>query len=180
MDRTAMKQLEAWKTSRNRKPLIIRGARQTGKTWLSEEFGRTRYEAVARIDLMNNERARSFFDGDLDVSRILRNISLETGVPITADTLVLLDEIQECPRALTALKYFCEDARAYHVIATGSYMGIARHEDTSYPVGKVDTLTLRPMDFTEYLRAIGQGMMADAMSDGASNCRFGFRIPGSA
>lgn len=168
MDRTAMKQLEAWKTSRNRKPLIIRGARQTGKTWLSEEFGRTRYEAVARIDLMNNERARSFFDGDLDVSRILRNISLETGVPITADTLVLLDEIQECPRALTALKYFCEDARAYHVIATGSYMGIARHEDTSYPVGKVDTLTLRPMDFTEYLRAIGQGMMADAMSDGAS------------
>lgn len=168
MDRTAMKQLETWKTSRNRKPLIIRGARQTGKTWLSEEFGRTRYEAVARIDLMNNERARSFFDGDLDVSRILRNISLETGVPITADTLVLLDEIQECPRALTALKYFCEDARAYHVIATGSYMGIARHEDTSYPVGKVDTLTLRPMDFTEYLRAIGQGMMADAMSDGAS------------
>ena len=75
MDRTAMKQLEAWKTSRNRKPLIIRGARQTGKTWLSEEFGRTRYEAVARIDLMNDERARSFFDGDLDVSRILRNIS---------------------------------------------------------------------------------------------------------
>ena len=127
MDRTAMKQLEAWKTSRNRKPLIIRGARQTGKTWLSEEFGRTRYEAVARIDLMNNERARSFFDGDLDVSRILRNISLETGVPITTDTLVLLDEIQECPRALTALKYFCEDAREYHVIATGSYMGIARH-----------------------------------------------------
>ena len=106
---------------------------------------------------MNNERARSFFDGDLDVSRILRNISLETGVPITADTLVLLDEIQECPRALTALKYFCEDAREYHVIATGSYMGIARHAGTSYPVGKVDTLTLRPMDFTEYLRAIGQG-----------------------
>ena len=92
MDRTAMKQLEAWKTSQNRKPLIIRGARQTGKTWLSEEFGRTRYEAVARIDLMNNERARSFFDGDLDVSRILRNISLETGVPITTDTLVLLDD----------------------------------------------------------------------------------------
>ena len=92
MDRTAMKQLEAWKTSRNRKPLIIRGARQTGKTWLSEEFGRTRYEAVARIDLMNNERARSFFDGDLDVSRILRNISLEIGVPITTDTLVLLDD----------------------------------------------------------------------------------------
>ena len=148
MDRAAMKQLEAWKTSRNRKPLIIRGARQTGKTWLSEEFGRTRYEAVARIDL---------FDGDLDVSRILRNISLETGVPITTDTLVLLDEIQECPRALTALKYFCEDAREYHVIATGSYMGIARHAGTSYPVGKVDTLTLRPMDFTEYLRAIGQG-----------------------
>ncbi len=166
MDRTAMKQLEAWKTSQNRKPLIIRGARQTGKTWLSEEFGRTRYEAVARIDLMNNERARSFFDGDLDVSRILRNISLETGVPITTDTLVLLDEIQECPRALTALKYFCEDAREYHVIATGSYMGIARHAGTSYPVGKVDTLTLRPMDFAEYLRAIGQGMMADAISDG--------------
>ena len=115
---------------------------------------------------MNNERARSFFDGDLDVSRILRNISLETGVPITTDTLVLLDEIQECPRALTALKYFCEDAREYHVIATGSYMGIARHAGTSYPVGKVDTLTLRPMDFTEYLRAIGQGMMADAISDG--------------
>ncbi|MEQ6176623.1 AAA family ATPase [Bifidobacterium breve] len=116
---------------------------------------------MARIDLMNNERARSFFDGDLDVSRILRNISLETGVPITTDTLVLLDEIQECPRALTALKYFCEDAREYHVIATGSYMGIARHAGTSYPVGKVDTLTLRPMDFAEYLRAIGHRLIAD-------------------
>lgn len=105
---------------------------------------------------MNNERARSFFDGDLDVSRILRNISLETGVPITTDTLVLLDEIQECPLALTALKYFCEDAREYHVIATGSYMGIARHAGTSYPVGKVNTLTLRPMDFTEYFRAMAK------------------------
>ena len=143
MDRTAMKQLEAWKTSRNRKPLIIRGARQTGKTWLSEEFGRTRYEAVARIDLMNNERARSFFDGDLDVSRILRNISLETGVPITADTLVLLDEIQECPRALTALKYFCEDAPEYHVLAAGSLLGVAIHQGVSHTWVLPDMKTLR-------------------------------------
>ncbi|WP_223847677.1 ATP-binding protein [Bifidobacterium callitrichos] len=164
-----MEQLDAWKSSRNRKPLLIRGARQTGKTWLSEEFGRTRYSSVARIDLMNNERARGFFEGDLDVRRILRNISLETGVPVTPDTLVLLDEIQECPRALTSLKYFCEDAREYHVIATGSYMGIARHRDSSYPVGKVDTITLRPMDFLEYLRAIGQGMTADAIRDGTED-----------
>ena len=97
-----MEQLDAWKSSRNRKPLLIRGARQTGKTWLSDEFGRTRYSSIARIDLMNNERVRGFFEGDLDVRRILRNISLETGVPVTPDTLVLLDEIQECPRALTS------------------------------------------------------------------------------
>ena len=160
-----MQQLDSWKISRNRKPLIIRGARQTGKTWLSKEFGRTRYSSMARIDLMNSERAKHFFDGDLNIPRILRNISLETNVPITTDTLIILDEIQECPRALTALKYFCEDAPEYHVIATGSYMGITRHEGDSYPVGKVNTLTLNPMSFIEYLYAIGQEMMAEAMTD---------------
>ncbi|MBT1162667.1 ATP-binding protein [Bifidobacterium sp. SO1] len=165
MERTALHQLDTWKTSRNRKPLIIRGARQTGKTWLSQEFGKTRYTSVARIDLMNNERARHFFDGDLDVHRIVRNISLETGVRVTQDTLIILDEIQECPRALIALKYFCEDAPEYHVISTGSYMGITRHEGDSYPVGKVNTLTLHPLDFSEYLRAIGQDMMADMLAD---------------
>jgi hypothetical protein len=133
-----------------------------------KEFGRRYFEDVVRIDLMQNERARSFFDGDLDPRRIVRNIEIETGRRVDpASTLLVIDEIQEAPRALTALKYFCEDAREYHVVAAGSYMGIAmRHQETSFPVGKVDLLTLRPLTFCEFLGALGEGLLAEAVASG--------------
>ena len=149
MQRTLMKDLLAWKTRENRKPLVLKGARQTGKTWLINEFGNSQFRDVVRIDFMQDEAARTIFDGDLNPHRIVRDVELRVGRPIDpSTTLLAFDEIQEAPRALTSLKYFCEQAREYHVIAAGSYMGLAlRRAGESYPVGKVDELTLRPLSF---------------------------------
>lgn len=166
MDRILMDNLIAWKDRPNRKPLLLQGARQTGKTWLVEEFGRRCFGDVVKIDLMMSADYRGLFDGNLDPARIVSQIELRTGRAIDPQrTLLFFDEIQEAPRGITALKYFCEQARDYHVIATGSYMGVSvGRSGESFPVGKVDELTLRPMCFEEFLRAVAGGPVADALA----------------
>lgn len=167
LQRSIMNNLLRWKDSAHRKPLLLRGARQTGKTWATEKFGRTQYENVARIDFMRDGAAKRIFDQDLDPRRIVQYIAALTGTAIhPGKTLVIFDEVQECPRALTSLKYFCEEAPDLHVIATGSYMGIATHGDDSFPVGKVDLLTLHPLTFEEFLRNTGETMLADELAQG--------------
>ena len=149
-----MKDLLLWKESPRRKPLIINGARQVGKTWLLKEFGARHFAKVAYLSLDNDEVAKSFFEQDFDAERMIGNLSLRTGVDITAgDTLIVLDEIQDAPKAITALKYFCESAPKFAVAAAGSLLGLAAHEGSGYPVGKVDTLNLYPLSFREFLDA---------------------------
>ena len=156
MLRFAMEKLHIWKEKANRKPLIIMGARQVGKTWLMKEFGRTCYEKVAYISFYNNKRMSDVFQIDFDVKRILMNLNIESGVTITpGNTLIILDEIQDTPKVLESLKYFCEEAPEYHVVAAGSLLGVAIHEGISYPVGKVDILDLYPLNFREFLCAMG-------------------------
>lgn len=157
MYRDAIEKLEKWKNRKNRKPLIVRGARQVGKTWLMREFGRKNYEKCAYISMDENERMENVFRDAFDIDRILLALEIEAGFKITPeDTLIIFDEVQEIPRALKALKYFCEQAPQYHIMAAGSLLGIALHEGTSFPVGKVDFLDLYPMTFREFLLACGQ------------------------
>lgn len=165
MERDLMNSLIAWKDSSNRKPLLLRGARQTGKTWLVEHFGAREFLSTVKLDFMLNPQAASIFDADLDPKRIVREIELRTGREISAaDTLIYFDEIQEAPRGITALKYFCEQAREYHVVATGSYMGVSLgRAGESFPVGKVDELVLNPMSFAEFLEAIAGKPLASAL-----------------
>jgi uncharacterized protein len=164
MYREALNTLVTWKSSVHRKPLIIRGARQVGKTWLMHEFGSNHYDKYAYINLDNNERMKSLFEGNLDTGRIVAGLQIEAGVTITSEnTLIVFDEVQEVPRALTSLKYFCENAPEYHVVAAGSLLGVALHPGTSFPVGKVDFLDLYPLDFLEFLRATGNGALVDLL-----------------
>ena len=167
MERTLLKELEAWKSRQRRKPLLLRGARQTGKTWLLKELGRTSFKSMAYVDLLASSRARAIFDGDFDIQRIVMALSVETGTSIApGETLIVLDEVQEAPRALTCLKYFCQDAPQYHVAAAGSYLGIAKHERMStFPVGKVDMCSLEPLSFLEYLHAVGEETAARALRE---------------
>lgn len=156
MDRFLMEQLTAWKKSPRRKPLILNGARQVGKTWLLKEFGKLHFAKTAYISLDNNSIARSLFEADFDTTRIISELSLLTNVKIDAqDTLIILDEIQAAPKAITALKYFRENAPEYTVAAAGSLLGISATEGTGYPVGKVDSLDLFPLSFREFLDATG-------------------------
>lgn len=165
MLRFAMEKLCAWKEKIDRKPLIIMGARQVGKTWLMKEFGRRHYKKTAYISFYNNKRMADVFQMDFDVQRIIMSLSIESGVAITADdTLIILDEIQDTPRVLESLKYFCEEAPEYHVVAAGSLLGVAIHEGVSYPVGKVDILDLYPLNFREFLYAMDEKPLADALS----------------
>lgn len=165
MQRFAMNQLLRWKDKDNRKPLVIMGARQVGKTWLMKEFGRTCYKKVAYISFYNNSRMNQVFQMDFDVERILMNLNIEAGVTITSeDTLIVLDEIQNSPKALESLKYFCEEAPQYHIMAAGSLLGVAIHEGVSYPVGKVDLLDLYPLNFREFLCAMGENALSDALA----------------
>ncbi|HYE81057.1 MAG TPA: ATP-binding protein, partial [Clostridia bacterium] len=164
MIRNAMNDLINWKNSKSRKPLIIRGARQVGKTWLMKEFGRTQYQKCAYVNYENNERMKSLFNGNLDIKRIITALQIETGVAIDAEnTLIVFDEVQEVPKALTSLKYFCENASEYHIIAAGSLLGVALHPGTSFPVGKVDFLDLYPMDFLEFLSATGNTNLSELL-----------------
>lgn len=154
MKRYALEQLKEWKENPRRKPLLLMGARQVGKTWLMQEFGRQCFEHVAYVRFDNSARARHSFSQDFDIPRLLETVSIEGGCVVEPQkTLIILDEIQECPAALTSLKYFCEEAREYAVIAAGSLLGVADHVGTGFPVGKVDRLNLYPMSFCEFLEA---------------------------
>ncbi len=157
MKRNAIKQLINWKKKSQKKPLIIEGARQVGKTWLMKEFGRTQYKQVVYINFENDFKMRTIFDTDLDVKRIIQDMELNTNLKINPrDTLIIFDEIQECPKALTSLKYFNEDAPQYSVVAAGSMLGVTLHKGTSFPVGKVEFIQLYPMSFSEFLDAVGE------------------------
>ncbi len=164
MYRSAIKKLKEWKNKEDRKPMILMGARQVGKTWIMKEFGKNEYAKVAYISFYNNDRMNTVFDMDFDVDRIIMNLNIESGVTITPnDTLIILDEIQNAPKALESLKYFCEDANEYHVIAAGSLLGVAVHENVSFPVGKVDMLDLYPFSFREFLLAMDEKNLVMAL-----------------
>ena len=165
MDRTLMAKLVEWKNSPRRKPLILNGARQVGKTWLLKEFGRSQFANVAYINLDQNVKIQEQFDSGYDIPRLISAFQFATGERIVeGETLVILDEIQECPKALTSLKYFCEDAPGYAVATAGSLLGITIHGGTGYPVGKVDSLDMYPMGFGEFLVATGNSSMAELIA----------------
>lgn len=140
------------------------GARQVGKTWLMKEFGKQYYDKVAYISFYNNARMRRVFEQDYDIKRIISAINIEVGFTVSADnTLIIFDEIQNAPKAFESLKYFNEDAPEYNIIVAGSLLGVAVHEGVSYPVGKVTTLNLYPLNFREFLYAVGENVLADAL-----------------
>lgn len=167
MKRKLMNELVRWKDSPSRKPLILSGARQVGKTWLLKEFGARHFSSVAYVSLDNDAVARSYFDMDLDVRRIIASLSLQLNMEIVpGKTLIILDEIQACPKAITALKYFCENAPEYAVAAAGSLLGLSAHEGSGFPVGKVNMLDLNPLSFSEFLEATGNGRYAGLIESG--------------
>lgn len=167
MERRIFDDFSRWEERGDRKPLLLFGARQVGKSWAMAEFGQRRYKRIIRYDLVSDTAARELFSRDLDARRIIADIELREGARIDPEsTLIIFDEVQEEPRAITALKYFCEDAREYRVMAAGSYLGIAHHEGSSFPVGKVDVLTLRPMTFEEFLDAVGERMIVERLAAG--------------
>ena len=164
MYRKLIEELKAWKESENRKPMIIRGARQVGKTWLMKEFGKTYYKKCAYISMDENEVMENVFRDAFDIKRIIAALEIEAGFKFDPEnTLIIFDEIQEIPRALKSLKYFCENAPKYHIMAAGSLLGVALHEGTSFPVGKVDFCDLYPLDFWEFLNACGENQLADLL-----------------
>lgn len=162
MERTLIAKLVEWKEKANRKPLILKGVRQCGKTYLLKEFGKRHYESCAYFNFEENDALKTVFEKDYDTSRIVFELGLYFGKTIEpGKTLLILDEIQECGRAITAMKYFCENAPEYHIVCAGSLLGIALQKQLSFPVGKVDFLTLYPMSFSEFLRAAGPETLAD-------------------
>ena len=162
MIRLLMDKMKQWKERERRKPLIIKGVRQCGKTWLLREFGATFYEDVAYFNFEGNDALDERFQRDLDATRIITELGILRQKAIQPDkTLVIFDEIQFCNRALTALKYFCEDAPEYHIICAGSLLGLALSKPLSFPVGKVELLTLYPMSFLEYLLANGEELLCE-------------------
>lgn len=161
MERLALKKLLQWKESSNRKPLILKGVRQVGKTWLLKEFGRRFYENTAYFNFDEHADFQEFFQTTKDVNRILQNLMLVSGKRILPEkTLVIFDEIQEAPEVLNTLKYFCENAPQYHIACAGSLLGIALAKPASFPVGKVNFLNVYPMTFKEFLLANGDGNLA--------------------
>ena len=166
MERHAMEQLIAWKNSKNRKPLVLQGARQVGKTWLMKEFGKKHFKKHAYFIFEKNEKLKSIFQGDLNVHRILESLEILAGFKITPDTLIVFDEIQDCPDAITSLKYFNEELPEYPIIAAGSLLGVALHKGLSFPVGKVNFMTLYPLSFFEFLDAMGEHMKLEHLQKG--------------
>ena len=162
MERLILKKLLAWKNSPFRKPLILKGVRQVGKTWLLKEFGRRYYENTAYFNFDENEEYKEFFETSKDVDRILQNLMLASGEKILPEkTLIIFDEIQDCPKVINAMKYFCENAPAYHIACAGSLLGIALAKPSSFPVGKVNFMQIDPMTFTEFLLANGDERFAE-------------------
>ena len=165
MYRVAIEKLYQWKDGKHRKPLIIEGARQVGKTWLMKEFGRQAYKDTVYINFDSNARMAELFSNDLDPSRLIMGLELYAGKKIDPEnTLLIFDEVQEVPRALSSLKYFYEDAPQYHIVCAGSLLGIALHQGTSFPVGKVNFLKLYPLSFKEFLMATGKERFADLLA----------------
>lgn len=157
MKRYAINRLLEWKSLKKRKPLIVRGARQVGKTWLMQEFGKTYFENTAYVNFDNNERMSILFDGDYNIPRLIDGLQVESGEKINPQTtLIIFDEVQEVPKALSSLKYFYENAPEYAIVSGGSLLGVALHEGTSFPVGKVDFCNLYPLNFCEFLEAVGE------------------------
>ncbi|MBR4666431.1 MAG: ATP-binding protein [Lentisphaeria bacterium] len=167
MKRNAAKQLLEWKNSIGRKPLIIRGARQVGKTWLMKEFGKENFKNTVYINFDSNPEMQELFSGSLEVRHLISGLQIFCGKKIVPqDTLLIFDEVQEVPRALSSLKYFCEEAPEYAVISAGSLLGVALHQGTSFPVGKVDFLDLYPLSFTEFLEAAGNRKLSELLKSG--------------
>ena len=164
MKRYLISKLEAWKNSPGRKPLLLLGARQVGKTWLLQEFGREHYRNVVYVRFDRDMLMKESFEQDLNMQRILTSLKLHAGADIVpGETLIILDEIQECQWALTSLKYFCEELGDYHVVAAGSLLGLHEHTGTGFPVGKVNMMHLYPMSYEEFLDACGEGMMVQLL-----------------
>lgn len=167
MYRYAIENLRKWKESNHRKPLIIEGARQVGKTWLMREFGREAYSNVVYVNFDSNSQMSELFSSDLQTDRIIMGLELYSGKKINPNnTLIIFDEVQEVPRALSSLKYFCEEAPQYHIICAGSLLGIALHSGTSFPVGKVDFLKLYPLSYKEFLMAAENERFARLLESG--------------
>lgn len=163
MERDAYAHLKSWKKRPNHKPLIIRGARQVGKTWLMREFGRREYRQVAYVNMESNPLMRNLFSADFDIPRILLGLQIETGITIDTDTLLIFDEIQEVPEVITALKYFQENAPEYDILCAGSLLGVALNRHKSFPVGKVEFLDLFPLTYVEFLAAVGHSQLAQLL-----------------
>lgn len=164
MKRNLMKSLKEWKNSPYRKPLILSGARQVGKTWLMKEFGRTEYTNTVYVNFDQDINAAGLFEGSINPDRIILGLRALSGMEIDPDnTLIIFDEVQEAPRALTSLKYFFEEAPQYSIIAAGSLLGVALHAGTSFPVGKVDRMHLYPLNFQEFLYAMGEDAAAEIL-----------------
>lgn len=162
MERLILKQLLNWKNSPYRKPLILKGVRQVGKTWVLKEFGRRYYENTAYFNFDENEEYKQFFETTKDVNRILQNLMLVSGQKILQEkTLIIFDEVQDCPEVINCMKYFCENAPEYHVACAGSLLGIALAKPSSFPVGKVNFMKIDPMTFTEFLMANGDENLVD-------------------
>ena len=165
MKRNVLSKLIDWKNKKNRKPLILNGARQVGKTYILREFGSQCYEKMAYVNCDKNKMLEKIFSQDYNISRILLSLSAILHVNIEpGNTLIIFDEIQESPTVLNSLKYFCEDAPQYHVAVAGSLLGISLHNNTSFPVGKVDMIKMYPMTFDEFLMAIGEQPLVDILA----------------
>jgi uncharacterized protein len=176
MKRDIIIKLEHWKTNPRRKPLIIKGARQVGKTWVMKEFGKTNFEQVLYVNFERDKLIQNLFEKDFDINRILLGLQVQTGVlPIPGKTLLIFDEIQEAKGALTALKYFQENAPEYHIISAGSLLGIALNGH-SFPVGKIDFLELHPLSFSEFLMAMGEDDLLNLIKNHNWNLIKTFRI----
>lgn len=166
MERFILTKLLNWKHSKYRKPLILKGVRQVGKTWILKEFGRRYYENTAYFNFDENEDYKEFFETTKDPERILQNLMLASGQKISAEkTLIIFDEIQDCPKVINSMKYFCENAPQYHVACAGSLLGIALARPSSFPVGKVDFMQINPMTFTEFLVANGDENLANYLEN---------------
>ena len=166
MERMLLSELKNWKKSLNRKPLIIQGARQVGKTWLIKTFGKTAFEQVIYLNFESSERLKNLFVADFNIERILSVIEIESNQKIdVANCLLIFDEVQEAEKGLTALKYFYEQAPEYFIMAAGSLLGISLQKNNSFPVGKVDFLQLYPLSFTEFLRNTGEALLANELAN---------------
>ena len=165
MQRELLQSLIEWKKNDDRKPLIIRGARQVGKTWLMKEFGNKHYKNIAYVNFETALSLHHIFESGFELEKLIMALKIETGADIIpAETLIILDEIQECEAAITSLKYFQENANQYHIVAAGSLLGVSSNKNRSFPVGKVDFLDLHPLNFSEFLLAVNEPLLLNLLN----------------